>query len=123
MAHGSGWQGGAVVACLVLTGGCFSPPEEAVARLEQTRAEAASLHGALDEVEERLLGNHAKLTLWSELAERHQQVSEIACGNFTRHTEAMAALMRAQDAKARRLEQRARRAMEAAGMLDSVGGP
>src|SRR4051794_39129198 len=88
--------------CLVASIGCFQPPAEAQARLEQTREEGVALGRALDQVEERLLGNQAKIQLWQELEDRHREVTQVACTNSAFHLTQMGALKEQQAQKVRR---------------------
>ncbi len=44
----------------------------------------------LDELEQRLLAGHSKVTLWEELQARHETVSGIACRNLGEHARAVA---------------------------------
>ncbi len=60
------------------------PPSEAAS------ADAKRLDAMLDRLEERLLAGHAKVTLWSELRERHGEVAEVACRNLGEHARAIA---------------------------------
>jgi hypothetical protein len=75
--------------CLLGSTGCFEAPAEAVARLEQVKAEGEALNAELDDVGGRLLGGRAVVTLWQEMGWRHRQVSEIACQNASTHVAAM----------------------------------
>src|SRR5687768_11693544 len=81
--------------------GCFSPPREAVERLEAVKREGEATDARLDVLEERLLGGQAKVQLWRELAARHQQVSAVACSNQSSHLDAMLANLDRQAEKAR----------------------
>ncbi len=84
--------------------GCFEPPSSAVARLEETKAEARALEVSLDIVEQRLLAGQAKVALWTEMAERHRRVSALACDSQTAHAAQMVALAEQQALKARRVK-------------------
>lgn len=85
--------------------GCFSAPPEAVARLEAVKAQAKSMDAALDEVEERLLGNQAAVHLWQEMGRRHRNVSAVACENAAQHVAAMEVHQDKQQKKKRRISQ------------------
>jgi hypothetical protein len=85
-----------------LAAGCFEPPAEAVARLEALKAQGQAMDEALDEVEERLLGSRAMVSLWQEMAWRHRQVTEVACQNVAGHVEAMEKHLTRQTQRARR---------------------
>lgn len=88
--------------CLAL-GGCEGSNPEAEARLERVKAQGLELEGALGDVEERLLGNQATVKLWSELAVRHKQVTQVACQNLASHVEGMQAHLEKQDKKKKRV--------------------
>jgi hypothetical protein len=83
--------------------GCYSPPPEAVARLEEVKQQGAALEQAAEGLEERFLGNQEKVHLWSELRERHQHVSAIVVRNHSSHFDDMVRLFDAQQEKARKL--------------------
>lgn len=58
---------------------------------ENLRLELRALEAKLDEIETRLLSGLSTVQLWRELAERHQNVSQIACENVGEHLREMAA--------------------------------
>lgn len=96
--------GVAVLGASLLGGtGCFSPPPEAVARLEEVKKQGAELQQATEGLEERFLGNQEKMHLWSELRERHQHVSAVVVRNQTYHYNDMVRLLTEQQEKARKL--------------------
>lgn len=95
-----------LAAIAVAMTGCFSPPPEALARLEATRAAEKEMQASLDMVEERLLGNQATLKLWAEMKDRHQHVSELACKNHSAHFDAMVAHLEKNQERARGLKRR-----------------
>ena len=70
--------------------GWSSSLPSAAERLSRVNAQGADLERALDEVEERLLGNQAQVHLWQEMARRHQHVSALACENLSGHAMALA---------------------------------
>jgi hypothetical protein len=86
--------------------GCFSPSEEALTRLEETKKSGEELDTAMAGLEERFLGNQHTVQLWGEMARRHGQVSEVACKNHSEHYAAMALKMEQQAEKARSLRKR-----------------
>jgi hypothetical protein len=92
------------VASAVLCAGCFDPPAEAVARLEEVKREGKRMDAALDNVEDRLLGNQGRVHLWQELSARRQQVSAVACTVANEHIQGMVANLDKQTEKARRLK-------------------
>lgn len=100
-----GWALVGVVA-LTLSAGCAQPPPDAEARLAELEAEGQKMDEALDNVEERLLGNQARVHLWQELGERHQQVSAVHCKHAHGNVEAIIEHEERQDEKARKLRRR-----------------
>jgi hypothetical protein len=97
--------GSLAIAGLFSGTGCFAPPPEAHARLEQVRRQGQDFDAALDHIEERLLGSRANVGLWEEMAARHQQVSEVACKNVASHVEDMERHLLSQERKSRNLRQ------------------
>ncbi|WP_224368010.1 hypothetical protein [Hyalangium versicolor] len=95
---------GVSVLALSLSTGCFEPPADAEARLAELEAEGQKMDAALDTVEERLLGNQARMHLWQELGERHQQVSAIHCKHADANLAAILEHEARQEEKARRLK-------------------
>ena len=95
---------GVAVVALSLGAGCVEPPTEAQARLAALKAEDAQLDAALDAVEDRLLTNQARVHLWKELGERHQQVSAIHCQHADANLAAMLEFQEKQEEKARSLK-------------------
>ena len=93
---------------LPLSVGCFSPPPEAEARLEAVKAQGRELDAALDAIEERLLGSRASVSLWQEMAWRHQKVSAVACENVAGHVEKMEKYFDQQEEKFRRVRRQRR---------------
>ncbi|HEX8705795.1 MAG TPA: hypothetical protein VF815_43575 [Myxococcaceae bacterium] len=107
-----GKQGiGLAVLLMALSTGCAEPPADAEARLAELEAEGAKMDAALDEVEERLLGNQAQVHLWQELGRRHRQVSEVHCQHADRNMAAIVAHHERQTEKAR--QQKKRRSLAA----------
>ena len=102
----------------LLSGGCFSAPESAVARLSEVQNDGKELHRSVEELEERLLGLQANVQLWQELARRHRQVSAIAIANQSEHLQAMLKLYTEQEEKARK--RRKRRAAPQASVSSTV---
>src|SRR6478609_5427811 len=94
-----------VSAALVISAtGCFGPSKEAEARLAQTKADGDQLLAKFDGLEDRFIGNQANVKFYTQLAERHQQVSQVACGNNEYHFNAMVEHMERQEEKARLLK-------------------
>lgn len=84
-----------------LSSGCFEPSDEAKARLEQIKVEGKAFDAQLDAVEDRLLGNQTRVSLWQELGQRHQDVSALACANVVKHADEMVVLREKQAEKVR----------------------
>jgi hypothetical protein len=99
---------GAAVLALALSTGCAEPPADAEARLAALEAEGREMDAALDTVEERLLGNQARVHLWQELGRRHQEVSAIHCKHADMHLAALLEHQEKQEEKARQLKKRRR---------------
>ncbi|MFL5320796.1 MAG: hypothetical protein ACJ790_14130 [Myxococcaceae bacterium] len=89
---------------LISATGCFGPSQEAQARLAQTKAEGDQLIAKFDGLEDRFIGNQANVKFYGQLAERHSQVSQVACGNNEYHFNAMVEHMERQEEKARLLK-------------------
>ena len=108
---------------LLLAGtACSISPEEERARREALVAEGRALELAADAVEARLLAGEARLAVWTELAARHREVSEISCRVGDAHFQDMARLFEEQTEKGRGR----RRARGWAGGVDALppmGGP
>jgi hypothetical protein len=94
------------VVALALASGCAEPPPDAEARLAALEAEGKKMDEALDTVEERLLGNQARMHLWQELGERHKAVSAIHCKHADANLAAMLEHQEKQEQKARKLKRR-----------------
>lgn len=96
----------AIAAAFSLPIGCVKPPADASSRLERVHHEAAEMDAAFDRLEERLLGSRANLAMWSEMARRHQAVSQIACQNLDEHVKDMARNLERQRNKETSLKRR-----------------
>jgi hypothetical protein len=94
------------VVALALMAGCAQPPQDAEARLAALEAEGKKMDEALDNVEERLLGNQARMHLWQELGERHKYVSAVHCQHADANLAAMLEHQEKQEEKARKLKRR-----------------
>lgn len=101
-------------------GGCVAPPPEAELRLVEVRRQGAELELSLDTLEERLLSGQSSVALWSELAQRHREVSELACANQESHAYEMVTLMERQQEKVKRLR---RGRLARAPVEGGMGGP
>lgn len=84
----------AVLAGLVGCGG--GDAAQVAARRAEGEAERARLTAQLEVLEARLLDGRARLRAWTELRERHEQVSAVACGNAEWH---VADVLRAREAE------------------------
>jgi hypothetical protein len=101
------WLGLTVAAVgLSLGTGCMSPSPEAEERLAALEAEAEEMDVALDDVEERLLGNQAMLQTWQEMGRRHQQVTQLHCQTADTHLMALMKHYDKQEEKARQMKRR-----------------
>jgi hypothetical protein len=67
---------------------------EAVAEREAARASARQLEAEIEALEVRLYSGQATVRLWNELADRHNNISALACRNVELHKEGMAVLRR-----------------------------
>jgi len=102
--------------------GCGVSPAEERARRDALAAEGRALELAADAVEARLLAGEARVAVWTELAARRQQVSEVACRVGDTHFQDMARLFEEQAEKGR--GKRRHRAWASAGALTpNIGGP
>ena len=88
---------------LMLLPGCYGDPPDAKERISALERQDAELHGAVDQLEEKLLGNQAMMHTWEELGRRHQQVSAIVVRNNLEHFDQMVLHMQEQQEKARKL--------------------
>ena len=98
---------------------CAVSPAEERARREALAAEGRALELAADAVEARLLAGEARLAVWRELVDRHQQISEVACRVGDSHFQDMARLFEEQAEKGRGK----RRLASASEPPEGVGGP
>jgi outer membrane murein-binding lipoprotein Lpp len=114
---------GAAVVALGLSAGCVQPPPDAEARLAALEAEGQQMDAALDTVEERLLGNQARMHLWQELGERHKSVSAIHCKHADANLAAILEHEERQEEKARKLKRSRHVASADATVLSSVQVP
>ena len=54
--------------------------------------ERRGLEEQLDQLEERLLTDQARVHFWQQMRERHESISAVACVNLGRHAESIALL-------------------------------
>ncbi len=112
-----------VLAILLTTSiGCAISPAEERARREGLAAEGRALQRAADAVEARLLAGETRLAVWHELAERREQVTEVACRVGDAHFQDMARLFEEQAEKGRGKRRTHGWASADDGMAN-VGGP
>ena len=107
---------------IVLALGCGISPAEEQARRDALAAEGRALELAADAVEARLLAGEVRRAVWSQLRDRHQQVSEVSCRVADTHFQDMARLFEEQAEKGRgkrRMHALASSSLERAG----IGGP
>jgi len=78
---------------LGLASACFGEPAEYRERRLALEAEYKEMDAKLSEVEARLIWTRERVSIWNELAERHQKMSEYACRVNTSHLEQMFALL------------------------------
>jgi hypothetical protein len=110
------------LALAVLTSACGVPSEEVHARRQALEAEGRALERAADGVEARLLAGEARLAVWTALAERRNQVTEVACRVGDAHFQDMVRLFEDEAEKARGLR-RQRRWADAVEPPSGMGGP
>jgi hypothetical protein len=80
-----------VILLLVALAGCGRRDADA-ARRQRLAADRRGLEESLEQLEDRMLSDQARVRFWRELRERHERVSAVACTNLDRHAEAMAML-------------------------------
>ncbi|HZA51672.1 MAG TPA: hypothetical protein VE549_13090 [Myxococcaceae bacterium] len=81
--------------------GCDQSSPSWVERLSRLSAQGEDMERAIEDLEERLLGNQARVHLWQEMARRHQRVSAVACENLSGHALEIAKRMDLQQVKRR----------------------
>jgi len=85
---------GRIVILFVLAAACAGSRGEPKG-LAEYRArwaeERRALDAGLDQLEERLLVDQARVRFWVEMRERHQSATAVACTMLGRHAEAIAA--------------------------------
>ncbi len=65
-------------------------PKDRGIRLARVAGEKKNLEVTLDRLEERLLADQARVRLWTELRDRHESVSAVACASQDEHAYEMA---------------------------------
>jgi hypothetical protein len=89
----------------------LGPTEEQQQRLAEVKQQGVEMGQAMDELEERFLGNQAMVHMWQEMGRRHKSVSVLACQNAAGH---IAAMERAGEKFERRQERSRRRRVASA---------
>jgi hypothetical protein len=112
----------ALLALAGFTLACGISPSEAKARREALEAEGRALEQAADAVEARLLAGEARRAVWTELADRRNQVTEVACRVGDSHFHDMARLFEEAAEKGRGLR-RQRGWADGAEPPSGMGGP
>jgi hypothetical protein len=112
----------ALVALAGLTLACGISPSEARARREALEAEGRALEQAADAVEARLLAGEARRAVWTELADRRNQITEVSCRVGDAHFQDMARLFEEAAEKGRGLR-RQRGWADGAEHPSGMGGP
>ncbi len=110
----------AKAAGLALLAGCANPLPAAEARLAEVKLHGREMDMALDQLEERLLGSQANVELWQEMAQRHQNVSALACENADAHFQGMVKNLERQDEKAHLKRRRVASANPLVGQVSSA---
>jgi hypothetical protein len=86
-----------IIAVLALAG-CGGGRAALEAHRGRWAEERRSLEESLDQLEERLLTDQARVRFWLEMRDRHESVSAVACTNLERHADGIALLQdRARD--------------------------
>jgi len=80
-----------IIAVLALAG-CDGGRAALEAHRARWAEERRSLEESLDQLEERLLTDQARVHFWLEMRDRHESVSAVACTNLERHADGIALL-------------------------------
>ncbi len=80
---------GLVASALVVLCGCSSHSGLDAER-QRWVVQRRGLEEQLDQLEERLLADQARVRFWQQMRERHESVSAVACANLGRHAEGIA---------------------------------
>jgi hypothetical protein len=80
---------GLVMSAVVVLGGCGARRDLGAERPRWV-VQRRGLEDQLDQLEERLLADQARVRFWQEMRERHETVSAVACANLGRHAEGIA---------------------------------
>ena len=85
-----------MVILLVLAASCAGSrgePKGLAEHRARWAEERRALDEGLDQLEERLLTDQARVRFWVEMRERHQSATAVACTTLGRHADAMAAFV------------------------------
>ncbi len=80
---------GFVMTALVALCGC-TDRSALDAKRQRWAVERRGMEDQLDQMEERLLADQARVHFWQQMRERHESVSAVACVNLGRHAEGIA---------------------------------
>jgi hypothetical protein len=92
----------ALVTALVGLAACTARGELDLKR-QRWDVERRGLDEKLEQLEERMLADQARVHFWQEMRERHESVSAVACANLGSHAEGIALLEEKQREKLGRL--------------------
>ena len=103
---------GRITILVVLAAACAGREGQPQKNLAEYRAQWAEERRALDEgldqLEERLLTDQARVRFWVEMRERHESATAVACTMLGRHAEAIASYVDQQRLKTATLAKRNR---------------
>ena len=109
-----------VVLLAAACGGRLGEPKGLAEHRAQWAEERRSLDERLDQLEERLLTDQARVRFWVEMRERHQSATAVACTLLGHHADAIAAYVDQQRVKTASLAKKNRVATNFAPMAASV---
>jgi hypothetical protein len=87
------------VACLVAVGVAAERRPDPALRQHRVDAELRGLQASLDQLEDRLVVDQARVHFWQEMRARHESVTAIACTSQDHHAQEMAERMEAEAAR------------------------
>jgi hypothetical protein len=82
----------ALAAATLAVTGCGGERDALAAKRQRWAVERRGLEETLDQLEERMLSDQARVRFWQEMKARHESVTAVACTNLERHAESMAFL-------------------------------
>ena len=77
-----------ILVAVAMAAGCA--PRDRSVRLARLDGERKNLEASLDQLEDRLLADQARVRFWREMKDRHEGVAAIACAVQGEHADAMA---------------------------------